>query len=435
MKNLKRTLLCLFLILSMTVPALLMPLSVSALEDPVVTNTKAAYLYNIENDKAIYALNADEKVYPTSTVKLMTGIVALEAFKDRLDEKITVTKEMLSYVSGNNIGLDAGEIVAVRDMLGALLVNGANDAAYALAFATAGSVEDFVLLMNKKANEIGAHNTRYTNPTGMHDEAMVTTAQDTALIALYAYNLEQFMDFAALLKYTLPETNMDKQFTVYNRNCLLSLYYESGYFYKKARGMNAGSTYEGGYSVVTTATDGDLTYIAVVLGAEKIDGNIYSYTTATNLLEWAFDSFMYLDVLAPEQIMCEIPVTLATGVDHVTLVASDSLSVYLPTDTDIEKEITFSWTTNQEELQAPVRKGQLAGRVTVMYKGEPIGTSDLIATADIERNDMLYGLNKISEFTKSRFFIATLISAVIISIVYVFGKAILLKRRSKKRYR
>ena len=63
MKNLKRTLLCLFLILSMTVPALLMPLSVSALEDPVVTNTKAAYLYNIENDKAIYALNADEKVY------------------------------------------------------------------------------------------------------------------------------------------------------------------------------------------------------------------------------------------------------------------------------------------------------------------------------------------------------------------------------------
>ena len=69
-----------------------------------------------------------------------------------------------------------------------------------------------------------------------------------------------------------------------------------------------------------------------------------------------------------------------------------------------EKEISFSWTTNQEELQAPVKKGQLAGRVTVMYKGEPIGTSDLIATADIERNDMLYGLNKISEFTKSRFF-------------------------------
>ncbi len=435
MKLFKRSLLCIFLCIMMTVPHFICALPVSAIDEPKVEHAAAAYLYNIENDKAIYSLNADEKVYPASTVKLMTGIVALEALRERLDEKITVTGEMLSYVSGNNIGLDAGETVIIRDMLGALLVNGANDAAYALALTVSDSVEDFVLLMNKTANEIGAHDTRYTNPTGMHDEGMVTTAADTARIALYAYKLEQFMDYAALLKYTLTETNMNDKFTVYNRNCLLSLYYETGYFYKKARGMNAGSTYEGGYSVVTTATDGDLTYLCVVLGAEKIDGTIHSYTNAVNMLDWAFESYMYLDVLAPEQIMCEIPVSLATGVDHVTLVASDSLSVYLPADTDIEKEISFSWTTNQEELQAPVRKGQLAGRVTVLYNGEPIGTSDLIATADIERNDMLYGLNKISEFTKSRFFIATLISAVIISIIYVFAKAVLLKKRSKKRYR
>ena len=133
--------------------------------------------------------------------------------------------------------------------------------------------------------------------------------------------------------------------------------------------------------------------------------------------------------------MCEIPVTLATGVDHVTLVASDSLSVYLPSDTDIEKEITFSWTTNTEKLQAPVKKGQLAGRVTVLYKNKPIGTSDLISTADIERSDMLYGLNKISEFTKSKFFIATIICFVVFSIGYVFGKAFILGQRQKKRYR
>ncbi len=133
--------------------------------------------------------------------------------------------------------------------------------------------------------------------------------------------------------------------------------------------------------------------------------------------------------------MCEIPVTLATGVDHVTLVASDSLSVYLPSDTDIEKEITYSSTTNYEYLQAPVKKGQLAGRVTVLYNGEPIGTSDLISTADIERSDMLFGLHKISEFTKSKFFIATLVFIVIFSVAYVFIKAFILGRRSRKRYR
>lgn len=435
MKHLKRSLIALFLVFCMTVPAIIMPVSVNALEEPAVTNTASAYLYNFENEKAVYKLNADEKVFPTSTVKLMTGIVVLETLGERLDETVTVTAEMMSYVSGNKIGLKTGETVKIRDMLGAMLVNGANDAAYVLALTAADSLEDFVLLMNKKANELGAHNTHYTNPTGMHDDAMVTTAYDTAMIAIYAYELEQFMDFAALLRYTLEETNMRSATTVYNRNCLLSLYYDTNYYYKMARGMNAGSTFEGGYSVVTTATDGELTYLAVVLGSEKVDGTIYSYVNATNLLEWAFESFVYLNVLAPEQIMCEIPVTLATGVDHVTLVASDSLTVYLPADTDIEKEITYSCTTNFEQLQAPVKKGDLAGRITVLYNGEPIGTSDLISTADIERSDMLYGLHKISEFSKSKFFIATIVCIVVFSLVYVFGKAFILGQRSKKRSR
>ncbi|MBE6587746.1 MAG: D-alanyl-D-alanine carboxypeptidase [Ruminococcaceae bacterium] len=436
MKRLSGRFFAIILAVALTVPMLLwLPVSVNALEDPEVSYASSVYLYNLENEKAVYKLNADEKVYPTSTVKLMTGIVALENLKDRLDDTVTVTAEMMSYVSGNNIGLKTGETVIIRDMLGAMLVNGANDAAYVLALTVSESLEDFVLLMNKRANELGAHNTHYTNPTGMHDEAMVTTAADTALIALHAYNLEQFMDFAALLRYTVSETNMSDAMTVYNRNCLLSLYYETDYYYKAARGMNAGSTYEGGYSVVTTATNGDLTYLCVVLGAEKVENTIYSYVNAANLLDWAFESFLYLDVLSPEQIMCEIPVTLATGVDHVTLVARDSLTVYLPADTDIEKEITFSWTTNTEELQAPVKKGDLAGRVTVLYNGDPIGSSDLISTADIERSDMLYGLHNISEFTKSKFFIATLVCIVVFSVAYVFGKAFLLGRRRKNRYR
>lgn len=429
----KRSALCLLLIFTLLWAFLAMPVGVSSLEDPEVSHAKSAYLYNFENKKAVYALNADEKVYPTSTVKLMTGIVALENLKDRLDETVTVTEEMLSGVVGNNIKLKAGERVLIRDMLGALIVYGANDAAFVLAHTVCESVEDFVLLMNKKANEIGAYSTHYTNPTGMHDEAMVTTARDTATIALYAYELEQFMDFAGLLKYSLPETNLSKAQTVYSRNHLISQYYETDYYYKKARGMNAGSTNEGGYCIVTTATDKDLTYLCVVLGAESVDDTIYSCVNAKNLLEWAFSSFMYLDVLAPEQIMCDIPVTLSTGTDHVTLVARDSLSVFLPSDTNIEEEITFSWTTDAKELQAPVTKGETVGRITVMYKGEPIGTSDLITTMDVERSDMLYTFEKISEFTGSPFFIATIVSAIIFSILYIFAKAFYLKKRNKKR--
>ena len=426
MKHIHKRLVCLLLALATIVSVFLLPVSVNALEDPEVAYAEAAYLYNLENEQAVYKLNADEKVYPAATVKLMTGIVALENLSDRLDETVTVTAEMASHFKGNKTGqngLKIGETVVLRDMLGAMLVHAANDAAYVLALTVSESVEDFVLLMNKRANELGAYNTHYTNPTGMHDENMFTTAADTATVAIHAYGLEQFMDFAGLSRYTVSETNMSSARTLYSKNAFLSNAYEDQYFYDKARGMNAGSTYEGGYCVVTTATDGELTYLAVVLGAQSVDGVTYSYVNAKNLLEWAFSSFMYLDVLSPEQIMCEIPVTLATGVDHVTLVASSSLSVYLPSDTDLEKEITYSYTTNTDELQAPVKKG------------DHIGTSELISTADIERSDMLYGLHKISEFTKSYFFIATIVCIVVFSLVYVFGKAFILGRRNNKRYR
>ncbi|MBO5670620.1 MAG: D-alanyl-D-alanine carboxypeptidase, partial [Clostridia bacterium] len=106
-----------------------------------------AYLYNFENDQVLYEHEADKRIYPASTVKLMTGIIAMEELGGDMDATITVTSEMLSKVVGNRIGLKVGEIVSVRDMLHALLVNGANDAAQVLAVTVSGSVEEFVVRM------------------------------------------------------------------------------------------------------------------------------------------------------------------------------------------------------------------------------------------------------------------------------------------------
>ncbi len=388
----------------------------AALEDPTVSN-------------------AEEQVYPTSTVKIMTGILAIENLSERLDENITVTSSMLSAVSGNNIGLAAGEIVTIDSMIRALLVNGANDAAYVLAHTVSGSTEEFVTLMNTKAKELGAHHTHYTNPTGMHDENMYTTAEDTAQIAKYAYGLDLFMEATSSVRYSMPATNTSAARTLHNRNCLLSVYYDKNYYNDQARGMNAGSTPQGGHCVVTAATDGELTYIAVVMGAETINGQIYSYINITNLLKWAFDSFTYTQVLSPEQIVCEIPVTLSTAVDYVTLVSTDTLRVYLPADVNVEEEIEISYSTNSKELQAPVYEGQVVGSVTAIYQGNILGTSQLVATTDVTRNDLLYGLYKIEQFTKSRFFIITLIAAVIFTLIYIFGTAILRQKKGKKRMR
>ena len=404
-------------------------LTSSAIDDPSISNVEGALVYNFENNKTVFQYNADEKIYPTSATKLMTGILAVEELGNRLDERITITSEMMSHVSGNNIKLKAGESVTIRDMIWTLLVNGANDSAYVIAYTVSDSLESFVTRMNTRAKELGAVKTNYTNPTGMHDDNMYTTVGDTAIIARHAYTLPLFMECTTSMKYTMES----KDYTVHNRNCLLTLYYDKNYFDSQAKGMNAGSTPQGGHCVVTTASNGDLSYLVVVMGGQTVDGTIYSYTTASQLIDWAFASFNYIEVLSPNQIICDIPVTLSSVTDVVNLVANDTLNVYLPADVDPATAIELSYVTYSEELQSPVTKGQVCGSVTAIYNGEILGTSNMVATADVTRSELLYTFYKIEQFSKSKFFIATIVSAVILTIIYIFGNAFLRGKKSNRR--
>ena len=415
----------------------------SAYADPVVSGVDGAMVYNFENKKTIYSFNADEKIYPTSTVKLMVGILAVEQLGDKLDSTVTITAEMLSDVVGNNIDLMVGETVTYEDLIWTLLVNGANDSAYVVAHvigkdadvggqANIPALDKFITLMNKRARELGAYNTNYTNPTGMHDDNMYTTVSDVAQIARHAYSLPLFMEASSAVKYTMPKTNKAVNGrNVYNRNCLLSVYYDKNYYDTQAVGMNAGSTQQGGHSVVTTASNGDLSYLVIAMGGKTVDGEIRSYKTATELIDWAYEAYTYTDVLSPDKIICEIPVTLSTVTDFVNCVAVDTLNVYLPSDVDVESMITLSYVTYADELQSPVTQGQVVGSVTAMYGDEILGTSDIVATADVTRSELLYSFYKIEQFSKSRFFIATIISAVIFTAVYIFGTAFIRGRRMK----
>ena len=196
-------------------PFLILP--VHAADPPEITGAAGAYLYNFENDILLYELNPDTRIFPASTVKLMTGILAVEALGSTPDKTITVTAEMLNKVVGNNMGLKVGEVVTARDMLHGLLLNGANDAAQVLAVTVGGSVENFVDQMNEKAQYLGAYDTFYTNPTGMHSDAMITTVSDTAAIAKYAYSLPGFTEITSLSKYVMDATNKSDYRNLYNR--------------------------------------------------------------------------------------------------------------------------------------------------------------------------------------------------------------------------
>ena len=403
---------------------------------PEVERLEGAYLYNFENDRVLFEYDSSEPVYPASTVKIMTAIVAFETFAGALDTKITVNYAMLNEVAGNKIGFYEGEIVTVEQMLNCMLVNSANDAAIILAHACAGSTDAFVDLMNAKAVELGAYDTYYTNPTGMHNSAMVTTARDTAEIAKYAYSIPGFVEITSTPKYVMEATNISDFRNIYNRNCMISKYYSVDYYYVGALGMNAGATTQGGYAICALAEDAEdnLTYLAVVLGADGEDDTFYNYINAERMLDWAFSSYGYAKVLSTSQMICEIDVNLSSTLDYVTLVPEREILVYLPTAVDLKKDIRYSYNTYEDSVNAPVEAGQEAGTVTVIYGDEILGSCALITTSSITRSEFLYFLARVGEFTGSRFFKATVVSAVVLSIVYVFVKASLRERRLRRRW-
>ena len=404
---------------------------------PAIEHCAGAYLYNFENDEVLLEKGSDTRIFPTSTVKIMTGIVAIEALGEDLQKEVVITKEMLSQVAGNNIGLEAGEVVTVEQLLYGTLVNSANDTAIALAYAAYGSVESFVAKMNEKATWLGAYDTYYANPTGMHNDAMVTTVADTAAIAKYAYSLPLFMEIVSTPKYVMAATNSSDYRNIYNRNCLISKYYNVNYFYKRAIGMNAGSTPQGGYAVCAVAEEPatGLTYLAIVMGAEAVEKNLYNYINAIKMFEWAFTSFTYVEVLRADKIVCELPVNLSSTLDYVTLVPEHAITVYLPSETVVATDIRYSYNTFSDVLDAPVETGQEAGTITVLMGERILGSCALVTTSSVARSEFLYFLARVRSFTEGRFFKAFVVSAIVLTIAYVLIGAHLRERRLRKRRR
>ncbi len=389
------------------------------LEPPVLQNVGAACVYNIENDRYIFEQEADKEIYPASTVKLMTAILAVESLGDQMDRQVTVPKEALVNVSGNSIGLKLDEIVTVEQLLWALITGCANDAANVLAIEVAGSIEDFVALMNEKAKEIGAVNTNYTNPTGLHHPLMVTTAKDTAIVSAYALGLSPIADMASAEKYVMEPTNKVVKRTIYNKNYYFATNREYLYIWRVPRGLNAGYTKEGGWCISTSASRDGLTYIAVVMGASEDDKYIYSFTEAADLIKWALDAYDYTGVVTTSDIICEVPVRLAGNVDYVALFPAQDVELFLPTGIDVKKDIDWNWTLTEKVLVAPVSERQTVGELTLTYNGVKLGTYDLITRNSVNRNNMLYVLDLLREVVMSDLFRTVLIVAAVLAAGYV----------------
>lgn len=398
----------------------------------------SAYVYNVETGSVIYRKNQDDPVYPASTAKLMTAIVAYEHIPD-LQTVITASKSAVLAAKGSNMAIKTDEQFTAEQLLYGLLVTGANDAANVLAEYVAGDIDAFCTMMNEKAIEIGTVNTKYTNPTGLHSDSMKTTAKDTAIIADYFYGINTLFEMSNTTRYTIDKTPYtNQQRILLNRNLLISRVRSEDYYYSKAMGMSLGSTPEAGDCIVTSASDeSGMTYICVVMNAYSSDETNYACIDAAELLKMCLQKFKYSGVLTSKTVICEIPVTLAVDTDYVTLLPQNGISALLPADFNYETDISVEPRISCDYTEAPIYEGDVYGEAVVKYKDTIIiGTVGLCAGRNIEQSNVLNLLNQAEKFFSGKWFRVFSVTAAALLVLY-FGISVWFssKKRGRKRYR
>lgn len=176
-------------------------LSLSALDEK-------GLLFNLDENKALYAYGIYDRIYPASLTKIMTAILAME--KGNMSDVVTISKEAVTLEDGSQMsGMQEGDTVTMDQLFHSLMIYSANDAAMAIAEHIGGSVEGFVQMMNEKASELGMTGTHFANPHGLHDENHYTTAYDVYLMLNYAYKNQMFYNTMQMNVYTLTTTRAD----------------------------------------------------------------------------------------------------------------------------------------------------------------------------------------------------------------------------------
>ena len=411
-------------------------INIEDLDEPPDITAAAAVLMDAETGRLIYEKNSSRPVYPASTVKIMTAVVVLENIAD-LKSPVTVSRYVSQNALGNTLDPRAadGEIFTVEDLLYGLLLRGANDAALALAEHVAGNVAGFVDKMNVKAKELGCESTVFTNPTGIHSPEMYTTVSDMAKIAFYAGKTQKYMDIASAPRYEIDPTNRNRdKRTMLNRNHFISRGQFAQYYYEHARGINFGSTNEAGLCLAAIAEQTELAYLGIVMGSTSspIAGTdtmrMNCFSDARSLFEWIFSMYSYRTAVAQKDIIESAAVKLSSNRDVVTLIPDTEITVLLPKNAVMDDVITKQIEIYEDMFVAPIDKGDILGKITIIYNGEAIGTANLLSNADFELSDVLYIMEWIKEIVAGVWFRASVVIFFVIFAVYVF---ITLTRKSK----
>ncbi len=413
------------------------PLTARAATVDDADKARAFCIYNVENDTVICEKDADVPVAATATARLAAALICTEYFESRLDETVNIEKAMLPESRELCIGLVAGNTPTVRDLLYLAYCGGYLDASAALAYVIEKeSGSSLTNMMNARAQTLGMTGTHFTNAQGTYDEEMVTTVGDTLKLALFCRGNSLLVSVTSAGSNSEYRTEgLASHIGCANRNLLLTvLRSPTKYYNKNCSGLASASPTEGGESVITLARSGAMNYVCIVLGGDAgSDGERYAYKLANALIDTAATTWGYVVLFSETDVICELPVKVSADGEAVLVVPRTSSSTFLPLDTEIGSDVVLTSRLDVEELEAPVAAGTVVGTLTATRNGEVIASVELVTKTSAARDELAYAMSRIRDFTQSRVFRATIVSAAIITAVYLIANSAVRSSRKRKR--
>ncbi len=339
--------------------ALVSPLLCSAAPVPLSVSAKAAVLIDASDCSVLYEKNAHTKMGMASTTKIMTALVVAEEMP--LDKVVAIPSAAVN-TEGSSVYLCAGEQLSVRQLLYALLLASANDAAVALAICCSGSIEAFTEKMNEKAAKLGLSNTNFVNPHGLYDENHYTTAYDLARLSAAALQNAELCKIASTQKATIPQgvTNDCPEGSsvryLSNHNKLLRSY-------EGAIGLKTGFTKKTGRCLVSAAERDGLRLVAVTLSAPD------DWRDHTAMLDYGYSAYQHTALLKEGEFSYEFP--LSGGVKQ-TLTLTNSEAVYMNLPRGQKPKVSYTVTSTHRFELAPIEKGRQIAELVVQVNGKSI---------------------------------------------------------------
>lgn len=340
--------------------------------EEISVNSPNAIVMEMNTGTILYDKNSKEARYPASITKIMTTMLALE--NSELNEMVTFSDEAIDNTEGSGIARDYGEQMTMEDCLYAIMLESANECAYAVAEHISGSIEAFADLMNAKAKELGCVNTNFVNPHGLHDDNHYTCCYDMALIAKAAYENETFRIITSTKARMIPPTNKHAEETpLQNHNKLLHRYQKGNYVYEYCTGGKTGYTTNANATLVTFAEKDGMALVCVVMNTDGVS----EWTDSRALFDYCFDNFQLLNVSENE-----------TGYEVQKEVNANSLSgnppfVELDKNACILLPKTVEFTEAESEVTLNREVSNIAGTISYSYAGRSVGKADIVTTGAV----------------------------------------------------